>query len=272
MADYTETKSFGTNVYPVESKESGNLFGRIEPILNPKKLKARYLKGIDGLDYNNEELKDEILRAINEVELMTNLKLSKVQHKERLPFDKALYQNMVYMKTNNGPILSVEEILIESSNGENIYKLPPSWIEAGLFHKRQVNLIPILSIFGAAGLQDGQPSNAGLIFLQAVNNFRWLPAFFSIVYTVGVCHEEGQLPQVMNELIGCVAAIEILSNLQTRNKFNSTAISQDGISQSASSAGPQIYETRIAKLKEDRDAKMKKIKAIFHQKYYMSNI
>lgn len=272
MADYTDSKKFGTQVYPVESLETTNLFGRIEPILSVKKLKSRYLKGIEGLDYSTEDYKDEILRAINEVELLTNLNLNKVQHKERLPFDQALYRNMVYMKTNNGPILSLESLTIESSNGENIYKLPATWIEAGYFHKRQINLIPILSIFGAAGLTDGNPSNAGLIFLQAVNNFRWLPAFFSVTYTTGVCHKEGQLPQVINELIGLVAAIEILSNMQTRNIYSSTAISQDGISQSASSNATQIYEPRINKMKEDLDKKMKKIKAIFHTKYFMSNI
>ena len=209
MANYEDSKRFGqnttdpsksrpTNAYPVESVETTNLLGRIEPILTPKLLKGRYLKGIEH-DYKNEELKDEIKRAMNEVELLTNLYLTKTQFKERLPFDKALYRSFVYMKTNNGPILSVEEISIESSNGENIYNRPSTWVEAGYFHKRQVNLVPILSIFGAAGLQDGQASNAGLIFLQAVNNFIWLPSFFSITYTCGVCHKDGYLPQVVNE-------------------------------------------------------------------------
>ena len=285
MADYSDSKRFGdnqsnslsadgrpTNAYPVESVETTNLFGRIEPILTPELFTSRYLKGIDGLDYNNEELKDEIKRAINAVELDTKLFLSKVQFKERLPFDRSLYQNFVYMKTNNGPILSIESIQIESSNGENIYKLPVDWIEMGFAHKRQINLIPILSIFGASGLQDGQPSNAGLVFLQAVNNFRWMPAFFTVIYTAGVCHKDGQLPQIINELVGLHAAIEVLSNMQTRLIYNSTSISQDGISQSASGPGSQTYQPRIDKLKEDYGSKLAKIKAKFSQKYFLSNI
>jgi len=283
MSDFTESKRFGDNttepaktkntkVYPVEAIETTPLFRRIEPILTPKLFKSRYLKGIEGLDYSKEEIKDEIMRAMNEVELLTDLHLTKVQHKERIPYDRNHYQSFVFFKTNNGPILSIEEVLIESSNGESIYKLPPDWIEMGLAHKRQVNLIHILSIFGAAGLKDGQASNAGLIFLQAVNNFQWLPAFYSVTFTAGVCHEEGQLPQVINELVGLTAAIEILSNMQTRIIHNSTAIQQDGISQSASGQGPQTYQPRIDALTIRKDKILKKVRAEFNQKYYLSNI
>ena len=172
MADFSESKKFGTQIYPVESSVTTNLFGRIEPLITVDQLLSRYLKAQIAdvtRDYTPDELKDEINLAVNEFELLSHLTVNPVQYRERIPFDRDLYRSFVYMKTNNGPILSVEEILIESSYGENIYKLPADWIEAGYFHKRQINLIPILSIFGAAGLKDGQASNSGLIFLQAIN-------------------------------------------------------------------------------------------------------
>jgi hypothetical protein len=284
MADYSESKKFGQNqstdpvsgeptkIYPVEGNEVTNLFGRVEPLITPKKMISRYLKGVDLSDYTNDELKDYIEEAINETETLTNLDLTPVQHKERIPFDRQAYKSFVFMKTNNGPIMSVEEILIESSNGENIYKLPPEWIEAGFFHKRQINLIPILSIFGAAGLKDGQASNAGLIFIQAVNNFRWLPAFYTVTYTTGVCRKEGHLPKTLNQVVGMTAAIDILSNKQAQNKYNSTSISQDGISQSASGPGPQLYKQRIEDLEKKRERLMQKLRSKFHQKYFLSNI
>ena len=272
MADYTESKTPGRNSYPVTSKETTNLFGRIEPILTPELLLSRYLKGVKNLDYDTHELKDEIKRAFNEVELMTNLNLTKVQHNDRFPFDRNLYQAFVFMKTEQRPILSIEKISIESSNGESIYNLPATWIESKFFHKGQINLIPILSIFGASGLKDGQASNAGLIFIQAVSNFQWLPAFFTVTYTTGVCNKDGHLPLVINELIGITAAIEILSNMQARNTTTSTSIAQDGISQSASTPGPQLYVKRIEDLELKKDKMLKKIKAIFYQKYFMSNI
>ena len=285
MADYSNSKKFGqiikrdgsttgtpTKMYPVEANETSDLFARVEPIITPKKMVSRYLKGIDLSDYDDDELKDYIEEAINEIEELTNLKLSPVQHKERLPFDRQAYQHFVFMKTNNGPIMSVEDLLIESSNGENIYRLPPDWIEMGLAHKRQLNLIPILSIFGAAGLKDGQASNAGLIFIQAINNFSWLPAFFTITYTVGVCRKEGHLPKTLNQIVGITAAIDVLSNKAAQNKHTSTSISQDGLAQSASTPGPNVYKTRIEDLEKKRDKLMKKLKSRFNQKYFLSNI
>jgi len=135
-----------------------------------------------------------------------------------------------------------------------------------------VNLIPILSIFGAAGLLDGQPSNAGLIFLQAINNYQWLPAFWTITYTCGLCHVDGQVPKIVNDIIGMTTAIEVLSVLQNKIKYNSTSVGQDGLSQSASGQGTQTYKPRIEILETKRVKLMSQIKAKFYQKYYLSNI
>lgn len=272
MADYPDSKNFGTLGYPVEGLKTTSLLRRCEPMLTPELLKSRYLKGLDVSKYTNSELKQEIELAQNEFELETDLNLTKIVHKERIPFDRAAYQAFVYMKLNNGPVRSIEEVLIESSNGENIYKLPADWIEAGFMHKRQINLIPILSIFGAAGLKDGQASNAGLIFIQAVNNYRWLPAFYSVTYTTGLTNKDGEVPIVVNDIIGMTAAIEILNSLQANIPYSSTSISQDGISQSASGPGPQTYQTRITALMERREKMLKKLRSEFHQKYYMSSI
>jgi len=272
MADFSESKAFDTKMYPVRANLTSSLLRRCEPLLTPEQLKSRYLKGIDLSDYSSGELKDKIVLAMNDFELHSNIPLTQVHYKERIPFDRALYKSFVYMKTSSGPIASVEEILIESSNGENIYKLPATWVEAGYFHKRQINLIPILSIFGAAGLRDGQASNAGLIFLMAVNNFRWLPAFFSVKYTVGLSRTDGQVPIIANEIVGMIAAIEILSIKAAQNTHTSTSISQDGLSQSASSPGPQVYKIRIEELEVKKKAKLDKLKSIFSQKFFMSNI
>lgn len=272
MADYTNSKSFGTKTYPVEAFETTNLLGRTEAIVTPEGLQSGYLKGIDLSDFSNEDIKKQINLAMNEFELMTNLYVNKVQMKERLAFDRALYKQFVYCKLNNGPILSVEDMSVVSSNGDQIYQLPATWIETGFSHKRQLNLIPILSIFGAVGLVDGKPSNAGLVFLNCIQNYVYLPAFWLITYTVGLSHTEGQLPICVNDVISMGAAIRILSQKQAQNKYNSTSIGQDGISQSAAGAGVQVYATRIQDLTTLRDIELKKIKSKFSSKYFLSNI
>ena len=105
-----------------------------------------------------------------------------------------------------------------------------------------------------------------------LSQFQWLPAFFAIKYTHGLSNQEGVIPIPVNELIGMIAAIEILSDLQSANKYNSTSVSQDGLSQSASSSGPQIYVKRIEDLTIKKDKAMAKLKAIFTNRYFLSNI
>ena len=272
MSDYPDSKNFGTKGYPVEALKTTSLFKRCEPPLTPDLLISRYLTNIDVSKYSNADIEQEIELATNEFELLSDLTVNKVVYKERIPFDRAAYKSFVYFKLNNGPIRSIEEVLIESSNGEEIYSLPAEWIEVGFAHKRQINLIPILTIFGAAGLKDGQASNAGLIFIQAVNNFRWLPAFYTVTYTGGLTNRDGEVPVIVNHIIGMMAAIEILSSLQSNIQYNSTSISQDGISQSASGPGPQTYQARINDLQSRVDRFLKKVRSEFHQKYFLSNI
>jgi hypothetical protein len=275
MSDYNDSKKFGTKAYPVNAFATSDLMQRCEPLLTPELLVSRYLKPQQAKireKFSDTELKDYINLAMNEFERTSKLVVNKVQDMERVPFDRDLYKSFVYIKTKHGPILSVEEIAIQSSNGENIYTLPPDWIETGLAHQRQLNLIPILSIFGAAGLQDGRASNAGLIFLQAINNFQWLPAFFTVKYTYGLSNTEGQIPIAVNDIIGMIAAINILSMLQTFYLQTSTSISQDGVSQSASGPGPKVYTQRIEDLEKKKEKALAEIKAIFSMKYFLSNI
>jgi len=271
MADYTDSRRFGTNIYPVESNEVSGLLSRIEPILGPELMKSRYLKGVDLDDYSTEELKDQLNLAMNETELLTGLNLTKVQYRERLPFDRDAYRSFVFLKTNNGPILSVEDLAIESSNGDRVYSLPPEWLELGFAHRRQINLIPILTVFGATGVQNSH-TNAGLIFIQAVTQFHWLPGFYTITYTSGVCHKDGHLPIVMNQIVGMTAAIELLSTKQAQMIYSSTSISQDGISQSSAGPGPQTYVKRIEDLTLKREKLLQKVKAEFSQKYFIGTV
>ena len=116
MADYTGSKKTTQGSYPVVVKETSGLFTRIETILTPEMLKSRYLKGVDVSDYTDEELKDQIGLATNDCELMSNLTFNPVQRIEVRPFDYSLYRNFIHFKMDHGPILSVEKLVIESSD------------------------------------------------------------------------------------------------------------------------------------------------------------
>lgn len=268
----TKGKSYGTKVLPADAKEVSNLLRRAEPIITPELLLSRYLHGIDVSGYTQDELKQEIMLAIQEVEILTGLHVDKVQMKERIPYDSQLYKNFIHIKVNHRPVLSVEAIRVMSTNGQEIYRLPLEWVESGFFHKGQINVLPILSVFGSsATIVNGVPSGA-LIFLQGQTNYNFLPAFWEIEYTTGVSHKEGHVPVLINDLIGMTAATEILGALQANYIYSSQSLSQDGISQSSSLPAGAVYQTRIQQLNDRRERLLAQIKKVYHTKYFMSNI
>ena len=272
MADFTDSKERVQKAYPVEAKETSGLMSRVETVLTPEHLKSRYLKGVDISDYTDDELKDEIEMAMNEFEVMSGLILFKEQFEERIPYDSNLYKNFLHWKVTKRPVLSVDLFAVESSNGENIYKLPPDWIEMGQAHKGQINLLPILTVFGTSGTIATSSPDGALIFLQSLTNYKWLPSFWTIKYTSGICKEEGKVPNVVNQIIGMTTAIEILSTKQNQIRYTSQSLTQDGISQSSSGPGTQTYQPRIEELTHKRDRLLAKVKAIYHSKYFVTNI
>jgi hypothetical protein len=265
-------KTYPTKKYPVDASKTSNLLGRVEALLTPELLISRHLKGIPEVaKYSNDELKDQIELAMNDVELLTGLALTPVVIMERHPYDYNLYKSFIHFKVNHRPILSVESVKIVSTDNKPLYTMPNEWVEMGLAHKGQINILPLLQTFGASNVtSSGTPSGA-LIFLQAMNSNAWLPAFWTVEYTYGLC-DEGKLPIVINQIVGMTAAISILSSMQALNRNNSQSLSSDGISQSSSGQGPQVYAKRIDELTAERERLMQKIKAIFHNKYYLSNI
>lgn len=275
MASYTSSKQYkNSGIYPVEVSETSELFRRTEAMIDPELLVSRYLKGIKGLDFTPDEYKDFINRAANVFELESGLTVERVQHIERLPFDKALYASYVYVKTNHWPITSVESFHVTSSNFSNIFTMPADWLETGFMHRGQINLLPILTVFGSSAFDmDNKSGNAGLIFLRAISNYSWLPAFWEIVYTSGLSKSDGTLPLVVNEVIGAMAAIEVLSNMQARILDGSSSINQDGLGQSVSKKnGGNVYQQRILELTEKKDKTFKNLLKVFTHKIFISNI
>lgn len=276
MSFYSEDqypKDYGNKAYPVLANKTSNLLTRIEPILTPKKLVSRYLKGLDLSDYDEDDLKDKIHLAMNKAELLLDTTLTPVKRKEKHPFDRNLYKNFIHIMTNFGPILQIDKLCIQSSNNKNIFEIPADWVESARFFQKQVNVIP-LTVVGATGISSGQPTGAaGLAFIAAMNGgIDWVPSYWEIEYTTGVCNKEGHVPVVVNELIGVIAAIEILGNLGPLNVNTSVSVSHDGISQSSSNPGPAVYQTRIGELMGEKDELVKNIRRVLYNKYFVSNI
>lgn len=274
--DFSQSKSPQTAAYPVHSRETSNLLKRCEPFLTPELLISRFLKGIplkfrNGDKFTPDELKDRINLAMNSAELLLGRTIIREAFQDKLQFEYALYKSYIHLKSEHGPILSLEHLAIVSADNNNIFEIPPTWIETTNFAKNQINVIPLLAAYGVNQVS-GAVGNAGIAFLTVLDGLNWVPAYWQINYTAGVSNKEGNVPIPVNELIGCVAAIDVLSEIGATNIYNSQSQSQDGISQASSGPGPNIYARRIEDLVFKRDELIKKLKGIFSSKYFVSNI
>ena len=274
--DFKQSKNYQTAAYPVHAAETSGLIRRAEPLLTPEKLRSRFLKGIpltfpNGDTFSDDDLKDKILLATNEAELLLNMTVSREAFKEKAPFDKSLYDAFIHIKTEKGPILTIEHLQITSADGNSIFEIPPAWVETANFSKRLINVIPLLAAFGVNSVQ-GSVSNAGIAFLTIIGGLGWVPAYWTVKYTAGMSFKEGQVPIPVNELIGVIAAIDCLSLIAPSNLFTSQSLSQDGISQSSSGPGPRLYELRISELEAKKAQIISKLKGIFSGKFFIGNI
>lgn len=284
MSQLTGVKQYGTNIYPVHAAATSGLLRRAEPILKVDQLKSRFLKGIplvfpNGDKFSNDELKDRIVLATSEAEALIDRPIFPEIFKEKAPFDWSLYKAFIHIKTEQGPITSLEYLSIVASDGSVIFTVPAQWIEASNFSKNLINVVPLLAAFGATSV-NGSPitvtnQGAGIAFLAiwgASGNVSNVPAYWEIGYTAGLSNTEGVVPTIVNELIGCIAAIALLSEIAPLFVYTSQTLSQDGISQASSEMGPRRYLLRIEELTKKRDELIKKIRGIFASKYFIGNI
>lgn len=276
--DFTNTgsKVDGTAAYPVHSNQTSDLLTRCEPMLNAEKFKRLFLLGIpltfpNGDTFTYQDMTEKLNWAMNETELLLGLTITRESFKHKVPFDYALYKAYIHIRSEKGPIISLEQLAIVSADNNNIFNIPPTWIETSNFAKRLINVIPLLAAYGVNQVA-GAVGNAGIAFLTVMDGLNWVPAYWQIRYTAGLSTAEGQVPVPVNELIGTIAAISILSQLALMYRFNSQSQSQDGISQSSSGPGPLIYRQRIQELEDKKTLLVSKLKAIFSNRFLIDNI
>ncbi len=280
MADYSNSKFPERSNFPenaVDAEESK----RYEPILTPKLLKSRFLFGIELISkkpnpitkkydvMTDDDLQDRILGAISDVELELSIDVTPVKRDESHPFDRNLLQQYGYMRTQHKPVLSVDKLAVRPGNNVDIYIVPNEWISGANFTKGQINIVPLIPA-QSQSFVNASMGSGGAVFLQVMSGYGWVPTFWVLSYTSGFA--DGKVPRVINDLIGCYAAIETLSLMATLNTTNSHSLGMDGMNQSVSTAGPSIYDARIKLLEGKKKVLTGKIKTLFGLKWVMTNI
>lgn len=274
--DFAKEKQFYGAGYPVHMSRASGLMNRCEPILTPQLLVSRFLKGIplafpNGDSFSAEDLKDQIRIAMNEVEILCKITITREQFTDKVPFDTNLYKSFIYLKTEQGPVLSVQDVSIVSSDGYKVFQIPSAWLESSNFSKGIINVVPILGAYSVA-TGGGVGAYGGIPYLSVFQSLSFIPGFWQIVYQTGTSKIEGQFPIVVNELIGIIAALNMLMVITNMFLTTSQSLSRDGVSQSSSGPGPRMYLPFIEELEKRRDVLVGKIKATFAQKFLVTNI
>jgi hypothetical protein len=281
MSDYTNSKPGIGAVYPINC--IGSTWGQVEPLITPALLKMRHLFGIplvsamiDPVSRTRQVMTDPILedsieRAVSIVELDCKIDIFPKQYRDKEPFDRNLYESFMYFSLGHRPVMSIDKISITPANQEDAYTLPPDWVETANIRKGQVNVLPITASFQNAGFLSPQGGHTGSMFAAIMGTKGWVPAYWQIEYTCGF--PDAQIPRVVNELIGVHAAIDILAILASTNaKNNGNSLSLDGLSQSQTTMGPQIYDARIQILSQKKDELTGKIKSLFGTKLFSGTL
>lgn len=280
--DYSNSKP-GLGAIYLDHAIDSVLFARTEPLMTPELLKQRFLFGIPlespFLDpvtrkrpvLTDAALKDYIIRAVNVVEFETGMVIFPTQFAEKYPYDKAEYESFGYFRLEHRPICSIESLTITFADNHDLFEIPPDWIETAYLIRGQVNIIPLsLSVSGGGGIPNGSPG-MGAVFLSMMQRTAWVPAYWKLVYTAGF--PNGQIPYVVNELIGIVAAMDILSQLAAVNaRTTSTSLGIDGLSQAVGTPGPNLYTVRLQDLKLRRDDLVARLKAFCGLGIFSNNV
>ena len=262
------------SVYP-EQVVDGQNADRVEPLLTPDKLVERYLFGIPLVSQiknpmtgrpdvkTPDALKDHIVRALQYVEQQIGIDIQPVQREEQIAFDRIAMEQYGYFRARRKPILSIDELAIVPANNEdeiNIYTLPKEWISLTHANKGQINIVPVVAATSEVFTQVATANGAAFL-LSFIRQLPWAPSYWRLTYTSGF--PEGKLPVWLNEIIGCRAAMDILSDLAATFRVASYSLGIDGISQSQSTPGPQVYRVKMQELQEKYDKLFKKAKALY---------
>ncbi len=275
MVNITDGKKW-RKIYPVRANETSKSFKRCEPLLTEDLLVERFLFGIPLVSpitkqkITKKQLKDHIVRAMNEVETDFRIDVMPVEYNEHLPFDRFEYDAWIRIHIPQKPISTILEMAIKTADEQNIYTIPPEWIDTVNLVRGLINVVPLNSALGQSTITGGGQSFGGSIFITAFGGFPWVPALWFIRYITGF--EEGKVPVIVNEAIGAYAAIEILSELQTQYSQQSASLSYDGISQATSSPGPKRYKERIEHLEKKVTKISKKLKMKYGHSIFSDNV
>lgn len=279
MSQTSYPKESVGSVYPLFASAAGQAFDRVEPLITPEIIFSDYLFGVKLKDpVTKQEITTPIVqraikKAINAIELALNINITPLERSFKAPFDRSLFKSFGHMELPFKPITQLNSFSIESSDGVNQFEFPASWIETSHLHLGQVNFgnIALQTPVGGVNSYAGSAGIASSpLVLTTYMNLGWLPQFYRVTFVTGF--PENQIPVFINELIGTQTAIDILSRMGPMYRTSGTSLSQDGISQSISGPGNNLFKQRIDELMARKAELISQIRSYFYSSFFVGNV
>ena len=244
-----------------------------EPLITPAKLKRIHLFGlplvsaiVDPLTtrpqiMDDELIKDFIIEAVSLAETESNTEIMSRQHVESEEFDRVAFQHFGFLQLRRRPVSSIEALTITASNEQRVFETPLEWISTSYLHQGRIYLLPlIISNQNGRSMSGASAIGTTAAFFTVFSGRSTIASFWECRYTSG--YKDGQVSRLVNQYIGTIAAMEIISALAaTYSRSTSSSLSADGLSQSISSPGPELFTQRLSELGSKRKYLCGKLKA-----------
>lgn len=269
------------HVYPLNATVASHC--ELEPLITPDQLVTRHLFGIPLISrivdpitgkpmvFTNDILKDYINRATQEAEVETQIDINPKKYHEKLPYVRPDFEAFGMMMLNHKPAHSLDFVSVQLADNTNIFQFPPQWLETANLIYGQINFIPLAFQSSVIGTVVGSTNPQNAVFFNSLWNRNFVQALFGISYTTGFPNRE--VPIFINELIGTIAAIKVLSSLAaTYARVTSTSLGLDGVSQAISGPGPLLFITRLQDLEKQRQLLVGRARAFFGSKIVLGSI
>ncbi len=238
---------------------------RTEPLITAKKLRARFLFGVEIVDNDGNEMPDETLQdyidmSVSELEHDLDISIVRQEHigpsftpegeiipgggAEEKDFQSNDYWQWGYFQLNNVPVIQVKEVRAVYPNA-NILSYPPEWYKLQR-HDGILRLIPAAGTLSQFAVDAG-----GQYFPEIFRNNGHVPLVWQIDYISGF--DDGKIPKDINAAIGLMAAIfalNIAGDLIVGAGIASESLSLDGLSQNVNTTSSAENHGYSAKVKE----------------------
>src|SRR6478736_2056933 len=177
MGTYDDSKGGPGAVFPDGADTSEDAWNRSAPLITAAEVRDKHLWGIqlvsgqkDVITKKNRvmtdtEIEEIIIDALDTVEEETGTLVMPTQIGEKHAFDMHEYYSFGYFRTRKRPVMSIESSTITPATDIDTFPIPNDWIETGLLHQGQINIIPMAVALNSGGLTT-PTSVAGSSFIR----------------------------------------------------------------------------------------------------------